>query len=164
MEFLQSALIFLVGLIMLVGLAGMIVPVLPGMAVIWVGALVYGVVGGFGVWGPWLFAAITLLTIAGYGVQLLLTHLGALHTGASWQALLASLALGTIGFFLVPIVGALLGAVLGLFIVEYRRRKDAREAWQATRGALVGYLLGFGLELVVGLMMIGLWVVWVLVG
>jgi uncharacterized protein YqgC (DUF456 family) len=157
-------LVFFCLLLMLVGLAGMIVPVLPGLVLVWLGALIYGLVAGFGQWGPWLFAVITILAIAGYGLDLLLTHLGALKTGASWQALLASLVLGTVGFFVVPVIGALIGALLGLFLVEYHRRKDAAEAWQATRGALVGFALGFGLQITFGLTMIGLWIVWVWLG
>lgn len=149
---------------MLLGLVGMIVPVLPGLILIWAGALVYGLAWGFGTWGPWLFALITLLTIIGYGFELFLTHIGALKTGASWQALAASLLLGTIGFFVVPVVGALLGAVLGIFLVEYYRRKNAQEAWHTTKGALIGFGLGFGLELSVGMLMIALWGVWVWAG
>jgi hypothetical protein len=160
----QALLIFVVLLIMLVGLAGMILPLLPGLVLVWLGALIYGLAWGFGTWGPWLFAWITVLTIFGYGLDVLLTHLGALHTGASWQALLAALALGVIGFFVIPVAGALIGVVLGLFLVEFYRRKDAAQAWQTTRGALLGYLLGFGLQVTIALTIIGLWVVWVWAG
>jgi uncharacterized protein YqgC (DUF456 family) len=160
----HSAVIILVLLIMIVGLIGTVVPVLPGLPLIWAGALVYGLLWEWGQWGPWLFAAMTLLTVAGYIIGLVLTHVGAAAKGASWQALLASLALGTVGFFVIPVVGALIGAVLGVFLVEYRRRKDAQEAWRATTGAILGFGLGFGIEVACGLAIVVLWGVWVWAG
>jgi uncharacterized protein YqgC (DUF456 family) len=158
------AVIILVALIMLVGLAGTIIPVLPGLVLIWGGALLYGLLWGWGRSGPWLFALMTLLTVAGYTLSLLLTHVGAAKRGASWQALVASLVLGTIGFFVIPVVGALIGAVAGLYLVEYQRHRDARLAWRATTGAIVGYGIGFGLEIACGLAIIVLWGVWIWLG
>ena len=158
------AVLILTILIMLVGLAGTVVPVLPGLPLIWAGALFYGLAWGWGTWGPWLFALMSVLTLVGYSLSLLLTHLGAAKTGASWQALLASLALGTVGFFVIPVLGALVGAVAGLFLVEYHRRKDPQEAWRVTKGAIVGYGLGYGLEIACGLAVIVLWGLWIGLG
>jgi uncharacterized protein len=164
LEIAQFFVILAAVFLMLAGLVGIILPVVPGLVLVWLGALVYGLGAGFGQSGPWLFSIITALTIFGYALDLLLTHLGAMQTGASWQALLASLVLAVAGFFVIPVVGALVGAVLGLFLVEYYRRKDLRQAWTATRGALVGFTLSFGLQVSIGLTMIGLWLVWVWAG
>jgi len=160
----HAVLVVLVLVTMLVGLVGSVLPVLPGLALIWGAALVYGLAWGFGAWGPWLFALITLLAIAGYGANFFLTHVGAANAGASWQALLASFALAIVGFFVIPVVGALVGAVAGVCLVEYLRRKDARQAWRATAGALVGFGLGFVVQVSVGVLMILAWGVWVWLG
>lgn len=164
MDLAHTILVTLVLIVMLVGLAGTILPIVPDLILIWLAALVYGLVWGFGGSGPWLFAFITLLMLFGYGLNLLITHLGAAQTGASWQALSASLALATAGFFVIPIIGALIGAVAGVFLVEYSRRKNARQAWRVTTGALFGFAIGFGLQITMGVLMILVWAAWVWVG
>ena len=159
----HALLVAVVFLLMLAGLAGTVVPLLPGLVLIWGAALLYGLGAGFGAWGPWLFALMTLLMLFGYGVSWLVSHLCAAKTGASLQAILASLVLAIVGFFVVPVVGAPLGALSGVFLVEYLRRKDVRAAWRATAGAVVGFGIGFGLEIAIGLLMIFTWGLWVVV-
>lgn len=160
MDVAQAILVALVLMVMLVGLAGTILPIVPDLILIWLAALAYGLIWGFGASGPWMFAFMTVVMILGYSVSLLIPHVGAAQTGASWQALAASLVLAIVGFFVIPIVGAIVGAVLGIFLVEYHKRKNAREAWRATTGAIVGFALAFGVQVAMGVLMILAWGVW----
>ncbi len=152
---------FLSFLIMLTGLAGTVLPALPGPELMWLGALAYGVFAGFGKWGPWLFALITLLTIASEVATFALGQAGAARQGASCLSIIVSAALGLVGMFVIPVLGALLGAMLGVFAVEYYRRRDWKEAWRATTGMLWGYGLSLGAQFVFGLAVMGVWGIWV---
>lgn len=161
MDILQFLIIFLTVGVMLVGLVGTVIPALPGIELIWLATVAYWVFTGFDKWGIILLALMTVLLIIGEVMSFFLANTAAAKTGASWQAILASLVLGLIGIFVIPILGALIGAVLGVFLVEWYRRRNWREALRATTGALWGYGLSIGAQFVVALIMIGLWGTWV---
>ena len=55
--------------------------------------------------------------------------------------------LGIIGFFVIPIVGLLIGFVLGVYLAELANRRDQRLAWTSTKHALKGVALSVGVEL-----------------
>lgn len=146
--------------VMLVGLVGTFVPILPSFELIWLATLGYGFFGGWGQWGGWLFALETVVLVIGEAVSWWLGNLTARRTGASWAAIGLSLVLGLIGMFIVPIVGALIGAMSGVFLVEWYRRRDWKEALKATTGVLWGAGLSFGAQVVIGLVMIAIWGLW----
>lgn len=154
------------GLIALVlmglGLVGVVVPVLPDLWLIWVGALVFGLLAGFDGWlGGVIMALLTGLTVLGVIVDWGLGTAAAKQGGASWQAVGASLALAFIGFFVLPPFGALIGAVAGLFGVEYLRRgRNTQEALIAVKHYMTGCGWSVVLRLAMGVVMIGLWAVW----
>jgi hypothetical protein len=156
---------FLAFAVMLVGLVGTLLPALPSIELIWLATLGYGFIGGWalngwGKWGPWLFALITLILIIGEAVIWWLGNFTAKKTGASWTAIALSIVLGIVGMFVIPIIGAIIGAMLGVFIVEYYRRRNWREALKATTGVLWGAGLSFGAQVVIGLVMIAIWGLW----
>jgi uncharacterized protein YqgC (DUF456 family) len=89
--------------IMVVGLAGVVLPVLPDVWLIWLAALGYGVLAGFDGWvGGIAIVLITLLTVAGVVLDLTLGHAAARRGGASWQAIAASILLGLAGLWFFP--------------------------------------------------------------
>jgi uncharacterized protein YqgC (DUF456 family) len=65
---------------------------------------------------------------------------------------------GIVGFFVVPVVGAIIGFVLAIFVVEYLRSKDTALAWERTKHALVAVLHSMGIELAAGLTIAALFV------
>jgi uncharacterized protein YqgC (DUF456 family) len=73
--------------------------------------------------------------------------------------LTAGAVLGVIGFFVVPVVGLLLGFVLGVYLAELAARCNQRRAWAATVHALKAVALSVGVELAGGLIAAALWVV-----
>lgn len=152
--------------LMLIGLAGVVVPVLPDVWLIWLGALVFGLVAGFDGWlGGVIMFLLSGLTVLGVVVDWGLGSAAAKQGGASWQAIAASLGLAFIGFFVLPPFGALIGAVAGLFGVEYvRRGRNTQEALTAVKHYMTGCGWSVVLRLGIGLVMIGLWAVWVWVG
>src|SRR5512139_2415873 len=98
---LQTTIFAITLVIMLVGLFGLIVPIFPGVTVIWLAALGFGVVKGFNTLGIWMFAIITLLWIAGMLVDNLFMAAGARQGGAAWSTLLLGILAGVVGTLLL---------------------------------------------------------------
>ena len=151
--------------VMVVGLIGTVIPVLPGVELIWLAALVYAIAERFATIDPLTFAALTALAATGITANIWASHLGSRLGGASWQALLAGLGLGAVGFLLGLFVGGigavpggLIGALVGVLLVEYSRRKDWRGAARAGTGWLVGCLLSGFIQMMVGMVMIMIFV------
>jgi uncharacterized protein YqgC (DUF456 family) len=65
-----------------------------------------------------------------------------------------------VGLIVIPPFGAIIGLLLGTFLVEAWRLRDMRQAAKGTLGMGVGYGMAFAVKLVMGLGMVGLWVVW----
>ena len=82
-EWISSAIFGITLLLLLIGLFGLIVPIFPGLAVMWLSALGFGLVKGFSTLGIWMFVLITLLAIAGSLVDNLLTTVGSRQGGGS---------------------------------------------------------------------------------
>jgi len=160
------AVVLLTLAVMLVGLIGVVIPVLPDVWLIWLAALSYGLLTGFDGWlGGIALAILTLLTLAGVAVDLALGPVAARRGGASWQAIGLSVVLGLLGLFLLPPFGALIGAVVGLFVVEYRRRgSNSDEAVRVVKDYIVGCGWSVILRVLIGLTMILTWGIWVLLG
>jgi hypothetical protein len=154
----------LAAVVMLLGLAGVVLPALPGLALIWLAALGYGLLAGWGASGPWLFGLITLLGLAGLGSELWVTSAGARVAGASGWSVLAGIVLGLIGLLFFSPIGAVIGLTLGILGGEYLRLKDWRKALSAAGGTLAGCGVSYGVKLLLGMVMIGAWVAWVLIG
>ncbi len=145
---------------MLVGL--LILPILPGLVLIWAAALGYGLASGFGTLGWVMFGIITLLMLGGNLIDNLLMGMQAHKGGAPWWSVLLALLAAIIGSFLIPIpiLGGILAALLTLFAIEWIRRKDWRMALSAIKGMLIGWGWALLIRFIIGLIMIGLWLVW----
>jgi len=145
--------------LMLIGLGGLIIPILPGLVIIWVAALGYGIFVGFDTLGWIMFALITVLMIVGELVEHVLMGTLAHKEGAPWWVVLIVLAVAIAGNFFFPILGGILAGLLALFGIEWLRSKDARKALVSMRGLLVGFAWGFAARFTAGLAMIGSWCV-----
>lgn len=149
--------------IMLFGLLGLIIPILPGLVIIWVPALVYGVVTGFNWLSIVLFVLMTVLMIAGNLVDNVVMGARARQQGASWIAIAVALVGGIAGSLAFPPFGGLIAALIGLFIVEFIRLRDWRKAFDSARSMAIGCgwaaVIRFGMGLVM-ILLWGAWVVW----
>ncbi len=134
-------------IVMLVGLAGTVLPALPGIALIWITALVYAVATRFCSSRPLAFAAITILAVIGLSADFFLTPRGHQSSGASWQATMRGWSAESSGclcrLFAAGIgigVGGIIGTLVGVIGVEYVHGKDLRAAVKAGGGWLAGCL------------------------
>jgi uncharacterized protein YqgC (DUF456 family) len=81
----------------------------------------------------------------------------------STGSLFAGAALGFVGFFVIPVVGLVVGFVLGIYLAELGKRRDQKRAWASTVHALKGVALSVGVELAGGLLATVVWVIGVFV-
>lgn len=151
MDFIVSALAVLAGII---GIAGSILPGLPGTPVSWIGLLILYIWGDgvdasgdemslktLIIWG----VAVAVVSIVDYIVPMYFTKI----TGGSKYAERGAMAGLIIGIFLTP-VGMILGSFLGAFLAElYYNRKGAAQALKAAIGSFLGFITGTGLKTIV---------------
>jgi uncharacterized protein YqgC (DUF456 family) len=147
---------------MLVGLALLIIPIFPGITVIWLAALLYGIVTGFDTLGIVILVLITLGMIAGVTVDNVLMGAGARQGGASWLTIGVAVIAGIAGTVLFPPIGGLIAIPLAIFLLELLRKREWRGAWRATRGVALGWGLSFLVRFGIGLVMISAWLIWAL--
>jgi hypothetical protein len=157
-----DGLVVLVAVAMAVGIVGTVVPVVPGLALVWAAGLVYGISAGFGAVGVVAFAVMTLLAAAGIVAGWLVPQRAAGRAGATRLSMAVAAVCAVIGFFVVPVVGLPLGGLAGLYLAELQRTSDAATAWRTTRSTLVAFGLASLVQLAAGVAMALVWVAWVI--
>ncbi len=148
--------------VMLFGLFSLVLlPILPGLVIIWLAALVYGLSGHFlGTLPIVIFVVITLLMLFGSVIDNILMGAGARKTGASWVSITVALVAGLVGSLLWPPLGGILLSLAALFVVELLRLRDVRSALVSTRSMALGCGWAIVARFFIGLAMIGLYVAW----
>lgn len=153
----QSSITLICGLAIVVGILGVVVPMLPGLLLCWLGVLAWAVLAADG-WGRWVVLAVaTLLAGAGTLVKYLWPGRNLKRGGVPTLSLLAGGVLGLIGFFVIPVVGLVIGFVLGLWLAERMRLGDSRRAWPSTKHALKAVGLSMLIELAAALGVAATW-------
>ncbi|WP_067702328.1 DUF456 domain-containing protein [Nocardia jejuensis] len=148
----------LVGLAILIGLLGIIVPILPGVILILAAILVWAIMtGGTSAWI--VFAICTTLLVISGVIKYTWPGRRLKEAGVPNRTLLLGAVFGIVGFFVVPVVGLILGFVLGVYLSEYQRIKEHQAAWQSTIHALKGVGLSMLIELFGALMATGVWLI-----
>jgi len=146
-----------VALVILVGLVGIIVPVLPGAVLVLAGILVWA--SELGTSTAWIvFALSTVFLVVGAVAKYLLPGRRLKETGIPSSTQWTGVAFGVVGFFVVPVIGLFLGFVLGMYVAEVRR-VGASAALPSTRAALAAVGLSVLIELAFTLMAAGTWAV-----
>jgi len=147
----------LCGLGVAAGLVGVLVPVLPGSALVWLAVLAWAFAqGGAGAWGA--FVAVTVLLGAGAVVKYVVPARRLDAAGVPRSTLLVGGLAGVVGFFVVPLLGLPLGFVAGVHVAEMRR-VGSRAARFSTRHALAAAGLSLLVELSAALLAAGTWLV-----
>lgn len=145
----------LVGLVILVGLAGIVVPVLPGSTLVLGAVLVWTVLEGSG--AAWaVFAVAATILVTGAVVKYVVPGRGLRASGVPNRTLVLGGLLGIVGFFVVPVIGLVLGFVLGVYLSE-TRRVGRHLAWPSTVAAVKAVGLSVLVELVAALLATGVW-------
>ncbi|SNS68083.1 DUF456 domain-containing protein [Rhodococcoides kyotonense] len=150
----------LVGLAILVGLIGIVVPILPGTILIFAAIAVWAfVTGGSVAWTT--FAVATLLLVASGVVKYTWPGRRMKDAGIPTRSLIVGGLVGIVGFFVIPVVGLFIGFVLGTYLSELARIRSG--AWQSTIHATKAAGLSILVELFGALVASGVWLAAVLV-
>jgi uncharacterized protein YqgC (DUF456 family) len=150
----------------LVGIVGILVPILPGMLLVWFTVVVYAWRTGFETVGwPSLFL-ITLIALVTGLSSIWLPLLGAQKTGAAKRALFLGVVGAIIGTFVIPlpILGTVIGYALGVFVGEFLKQRDWRLALKASVGGVAGWGISAVVEIVGALVILVIFTIQVLAG
>ena len=147
----------LVALAIVVGLVGIVVPVLPGTLLILAAVLVWALDVAAPV-GWVVFGVVAALLTTGGVVKYVVPGRRLQLSGVPRRTLILGGLVGLVGFFVVPVVGLLIGFVLGVYICEVQR-VGPRMARPSTMAALRAVGLSVLIELAAGLLAALLWLV-----
>lgn len=151
-------------LVLVTGLIGLIIPVFPGLVVMWLGTLVYAVVQaavGNMTWVGWLlFALITVLMIVGNVIDNIIIAKHVRDKDVPWSSIIWAFIAGIIVSLIFTPLAGMLASPVGLFLAEWRRLKDKKTAFVNTRAWLSGWGWSVAARMGIGLVIIIFWGVW----
>jgi uncharacterized protein YqgC (DUF456 family) len=138
---------------MFVGLAGCILPMLPGTPLVFAGIYIYAWLTGFTIISRNLILVFLILTVISVVIEYISSSIGSKKFGASKLGFIGAFIGAAIGVFFVPwglIIGPLAGALIGELIVG----KKLKEAFRSGTGAVIGFFGGTLLKIVISFVMI----------
>jgi uncharacterized protein len=152
----MSILLWVMGIaLVVVGLAGIILPALPGHILILAGLVLAAWADGFSRVGVWTLVVIGLIAAASYLVDFAGAALGAKKLGASSRAMVGA-GLGTIAGLFFGLPGIILGPFAGAVIGELTVKQDLRQAGKAGVAAWIGFAVGTAVKVGMAFLMIGI--------
>ena len=157
----MSATEIIVAVVIALGIAGIIVPVLPGTILV-LGAVLVWALEIATTTGWAVFAAFAALLVGGSIVKYLVPGRRLKASGVPTRTLLFGALLAFVGFFVVPVIGMFIGFVLGIYLAE-RTRLGAAGAWPSTVHALKAVGVSILIELVAAFLAAVTWAVGVAV-
>lgn len=147
----------LVAALMILGVVGIVVPALPGLAIIWASTALWAWDRGLpGAW--WIFAIATIWYAAGLVLQYLIPGKRMKSAGVRTSTLVLAVLCAIVGFFVIPVIGSIVGFVGGIFAVEFARARAMDQAWTSTKHALTAVGVSMGIELAAAFLIITTWV------
>jgi hypothetical protein len=154
---LQILLWLLAALLIVLGFAGLILPVVPGVPLVFAGLVLLAWAENFAYVGWLTLTLLGVLALLSYGIDFLASALGAKRFGASSRAV-AGAALGALGGLFFGLPGIVLGPFVGAVIGEFSRHGSVKAATHAGVGATLGLLFGALLKIALVFTMLGVFV------
>ena len=131
--------------LLLLSLIGTIIPIIPGVLLMWVIVFIYAWVDGFTAVSTASFIIISLIALITGTSDIWLTLFGAKKGGASVKSMLIGTVGAVIGSFIFPIIGTIAGYIAGLLLGEYWQHGD----WEIAKKAGIGGLTGWGVATII---------------
>lgn len=147
---------------MFIGLFGIVLPLIPGIALIWLAALGYAILEGFAAIDWLSFTTITAIALIAGTADIWMPLMGSKRSGASRRALLFGLVGSAIGFLVLtpmfPIIGSLIGGILGyalgILLGQYHKYRDWNIALKASVGGIAGWGISMVVQMIGGLLIV----------
>lgn len=143
--------------LILVGVIGTLVPILPGAAIVFAGMLLAAWLDGFARVGPLVLTLLAGITVLVYIVDFVSGSFGAKKTGASPRAAWGAFLGAIVGMFF-GLAGILIGPFVGAVLAEFTLRRDLKAAGKAGAGAWLGLALGAAAKIALVFAMLALFV------
>lgn len=152
------ALIIVCSILIVVGLVGVVLPILPGIPLSWLGLFIYAIGTGFD--------RISITTVVIFFILMVLTlvldfvapMLGARKYKASRLGVFGAFLGFTAGIFILGVWGIVLGPFIGAFVGELIAGKKSKQAFRSALGALLGFILGALFKIIIILVMAGFFI------
>ncbi|QDH71798.1 DUF456 domain-containing protein [Marilutibacter alkalisoli] len=155
---LQNLYYMIAGVLILVGIAGVILPALPGIPLVFIGMLLAAWAGDFQHVGWFPLLLLGLLTLLSLLVDFAATALGAKRVGASRLAIIGAV-IGTFAGLLYGLVGIFIGPFIGALAGELIHSRKAGHAARVGLGTWIGIIVGAVFKLGLAFAMVGLFVI-----
>jgi hypothetical protein len=153
----STALWIIAILMIVVGVAGTVLPALPGVVLVFAGIVLAAWIDGFTVISGWTVAVLAVLTVVGFAIDYIAQMISAQRAGASPLGI-AGAAVGTIAGIFTGLVGLLFMPLVGAAIGEFIAHRDALRAGRVGVATWVGLLVGTVLKLAIVFTMTGIFV------
>ena len=150
--------------VLLFGLIGLLIPIFPGLTVMWIGTLIYAIVQamvGEMTWMDWLlFSVITLLMLVGNVVDNIIIAKHVRDRNVPWSSIIWAFIAGIIISLIFTPIAGMIASPLGLYLAEWRRLKEKKAAFENTRAWMTGWGWSVAARFGIGVSMIVFWGIW----
>lgn len=141
--------------LVVIGVAGIVFPALPGTVLIFLGLLTIASADGFARVGPWALTLIGVVGAASYAVDFVAGALGARRVGASRRAVVGA-AFGTLLGLPLGLPGVIFGPLAGALVGEWSAHRNWRRAGQVGMAAWIGFLIGTAVKIAMAFSMVAI--------
>ena len=152
----MTVVLWILGVAMVaIGLAGIVLPALPGHMLILGGLVVAAWADGFQHVSGWTLGVIAVIALASYGIDFVSAAVSTKKLGASRRAM-AGAAIGTLGGLFFGLPGLIAGPFVGAVIGELTETRDMRQAGRAGLAATIGFAIGTAVKVAFAFVMIAI--------
>lgn len=149
----------LIAILMAIGIIGTIIPFMPGLAIVWLAGAIWAYFDGGDSPHMWILAIMTLFALIGYSLQFLLPAAAVRTESAPRNTLFLGAIAGIFGFFLIPVVGAPIGFMAGVFANYFYETGNTSQAWNLTLKTAVAFGWAVILQVIFALAIALTWIV-----
>lgn len=147
----------LASLVIIAGLAGTVVPALPGVPMVFLGLLLGAWIGDFELIGWGTIGVLAVLAAIAWVVDFLAGAAGARYLGASSRAFWGATIGAIVGIFF-GLVGMLLGPFIGAVLGELSGGSNMVQSGKAGVGTWIGMVLATAVKLAIAFLMVGIFI------
>lgn len=141
------------GLLVAVGIAGLVLPLIPGVPLLFGGLWLAAWIDGYAKVGGWIVLLLGVLALLAWLVDYVAAMLGVKKVGASGLAM-AGAGVGALGGMFLGLPGLILGPIVGAAAGEFIARKDQRQAARAGVAAGFGFIIAVVAKLALAMAML----------
>ncbi|MTI82032.1 MAG: DUF456 domain-containing protein [Firmicutes bacterium] len=140
--------------IMFIGLAGTLLPMVPGAPLVMLGIIVYGFMGNFHIFGTFFWIGQTVLLLMVFGVDYMAGAIGAKYYGGTKYSIWGSIIGGLVGLFTLGPLGVIVGPFIGAVVGEMINQNSLEKALKSGIGTLIGFAGGTLVKIAIEITMI----------